>query len=386
MSIFPDHLFYLANAGEACVDCSVAQTTPDVIVDYIGMHNLLAMGGLATAIVLALFSHWLLYNILRKVTADSESALWRKAAFNARGVVKLGLVVLALKLTLPWVQIPVKLSGFLSHLILIGLIAIVGRIAYLLLYTFSELLMSRHSMDVEDNLEARKIRTRLRVLRQAANLLIIFITLAAMLMTLPGARSIGVSLFASAGVAGIVVGLAARPVLSNLLAGLQIALTQPIRIDDAVVIEGEWGWIEEITPTYVVVRIWDLRRLIVPLSHVIEHPFQNWTRESAAIIGSVFWHTDYRVPVEKMRAKLLELLEASEHWDGKVQVLQVVESHRDTMELRALMSAKNSPTAWNLRCEIREKMIRWLQTECPDALPRQRAEVRVEQSATESTS
>jgi small-conductance mechanosensitive channel len=192
-------------------------------------------------------------------------------------------------------------------------------------------------------------------------------------MIFPAVRSFGVSLFASAGVAGLVLGFAARPILTNLIAGMQIALTQPIRIDDVLIVEGEWGWVEEITTTYVVIRIWDQRRLIVPLSHFIEKPFENWTRESAAILGVVLWHLDYRAPIAEMRKKLEELLYANKLWDGKVANLQIVDSGVSTITVRALMSARNSPTAWDLRCEIREQMLEWLRAEYPDALPRVRA-------------
>ncbi len=188
-------------------------------------------------------------------------------------------------------------------------------------------------------------------------------------------KQFGVSLFASAGIAGIAVGIAARPMLSNLIAGLQIAFTQPIRLDDAVVLEDEWGWIEEIGLFYVVVRLWDWRRLIVPLSYFIEQPFQNWTRKSASIIGSVFWSLDYRAPVSEMREKLTEICRATPLWDGDVVNLQVTDTDTATIRVRALASAKNSPDAWDLRCFIREKMIAWLQEKHPEALPRMRGEL-----------
>jgi len=194
-------------------------------------------------------------------------------------------------------------------------------------------------------------------------------------MTFPTIQHVGVSLFASAGAAGLVLGFAARPILANLIAGIQIALTQPIRLDDGVIIEGEWGWIEEITSTYVVVRIWDLRRLIVPLSFFIEKPFQNWTRESSAIIGAVTWRLDYRAPIDAMRKKLDELLAGNARWDGKVANVQVVETDVSTITVRALMSSANSPAAWDLRCEVREKMLTWLKETHPEALPRLRASV-----------
>lgn len=195
-------------------------------------------------------------------------------------------------------------------------------------------------------------------------------------MTIPGVRQLGVSLLAAGGAAGIIVGLALQPVLSNLLAGVQIALTQPIRIDDAVIVEGEWGNVEEITSTYVVIRIWDLRRLIVPLKYFLEKPFQNWTRESADMLGVVMLYVDYHVPVEAIRGKLKEILEASPHWDRKVSVVQVTDLKERTVEVRILASAAAAGAAFDLRCEIRERMIEWLREEHPEALPVDRIEVR----------
>jgi small-conductance mechanosensitive channel len=184
-----------------------------------------------------------------------------------------------------------------------------------------------------------------------------------------------VSLFASAGVAGLVAGLAARPVLSNLIAGVQIAMTQPIRLEDAVIVENEWGWVEEITATYVVIRLWDWRRLIVPLSYFIEKPFQNWTRQSAALIGSVVIHVDYSVPVARVRDQLTEIVSQSTLWDRRVVNLQVTNATEGTIELRALVSAGSASAVWDLRCEVREKLIAFLQQTCPQALPRRRADV-----------
>jgi hypothetical protein len=171
------------------------------------------------------------------------------------------------------------------------------------------------------------------------------------------------------------VGLAARTALTNILAGIQIALSQPIRLGDVVIVENEWGWIEEITTTYVVVRIWDLRRLIVPLSYFIEKPFQNWTHTTADLLGTVFVYSDYRVEVEEVRSELLRILESSGMWDGKVWGLQVTNATDRSLELRALMSAPDAPKAWDLRCYVREKLIEFLQQRFPESLPRTRAEL-----------
>jgi small-conductance mechanosensitive channel len=188
-------------------------------------------------------------------------------------------------------------------------------------------------------------------------------------------KQYGVSLFASAGAAGLVVGLAARPLLSNLIAGVQIAVTQPIRIEDAVIIENEWGWVEDIASTYVVIRLWDWRRMVVPLAYFIERPFQNWTRDAASLIGSIILHVDYAADVPKIRERLGRVVQESKLWDGAVVNLQVVDTNARTMELRALVSARNAPQAWDLRCEMREKLVAFLQAEMPEALPRDRADV-----------
>ena len=229
--------------------------------------------------------------------------------------------------------------------------------------------------DIEENFLARKHVTQVRVFKRVTDTLIIIIAVSTALMTFNSVKQYGVSLFASAGAAGLVVGLAARPLLSNLIAGVQIAVTQPMRIEDAVIIENEWGWIEDIASTYVVVRLWDWRRMVVPLSYFIEKPFQNWTREAASLIGSVMLYVDYSADVPRIRKWLEQAVRESKLWDGAVVNLQVVDTNATTMELRALVSARNAPQAWDLRCEIRERLIAFLQKEMHWALPRQRGDV-----------
>jgi small-conductance mechanosensitive channel len=257
-------------------------------------------------------------------------------------------------------------------------IAVIGGIGWLisrLIHASEEVLTARHRIEQADNLQARAVVTQLRLLRRVAVVLVYFLTAAAIVMTFPSIRQIGTSLLASAGIAGIVVGLAARPTLSSLIAGIQLALTQPIRIDDVVIIDGEWGRIEEVTTTYVVVRIWDQRRLIVPLSRFIESPFQNWTRRTAELIGTVFVHVDYTVPVDEVRREVKRILEESGMWDGKVWNVQVTDATERTVQLRVLVSAPDSGVAWNLRCHVREKLIEYLRKHHPQSLPRTRAEV-----------
>lgn len=234
--------------------------------------------------------------------------------------------------------------------------------------------LRRFKLDAEDNLLARKHVTQTRILERVAATLIIMIGLSAALMTFEEVRQYGISLLASAGAAGLVIGLALQPVLKNIFAGIQLAMTQPIRIDDALLVEKEWGNVEEITSTYVVLRLWDWRRLVLPLSYFIEQPFQNWTRESSALIGTVFLYADYTAP--EMRRKLEEIVKASPLWDGQVLALQVTDLKEQTMEIRMLASARTSGRTFDLRCEIREKMIAWLKDTHPQALPHWRAEMR----------
>jgi small-conductance mechanosensitive channel len=276
---------------------------------------------------------------------------------------------------IPWLRIAPSSSAFVLRGLELILIAALGWLAIATLNAVQEYIATRYTLDAADNLAARRVRTQVQVLRHIAVTVVVMVTVAIMLMTFPNIRHLGESLFASAGLAALVAGLAARTTLSSLFAGFQIALTQPIRLDDAVVVEGEWGWIEEITTTYVIVRIWDLRRLVVPLSYFIEKPFQNWTRRTADLLGTVFLYTDYSVPVDEIRNELLRILRGSDLWDGRTWGLQVTNATDRSVELRALMSAPNGPKAWDLRCYVREKLIAFLQREYPQSLPRVRAEL-----------
>lgn len=236
-------------------------------------------------------------------------------------------------------------------------------------------LLKNYDISVADNLKSRKVYTQYNILERILIFVIIIISIGIVLMLFESVRSVGVSIFASAGIAGLIIGLAAQKALGSILAGLQIAITQPIRLDDVVIVENEWGWIEEINLTYVVVRIWDKRRLVVPSTYFLERPFQNWTRTSADILGTVFIYTDYTIPFEPLRKELTRLLESNPNWDGKVNVLQVTDSKENTLEIRALMSSATSPQAWDLRVYVREKLIEFIQREYPQCLPRTRVAV-----------
>lgn len=234
------------------------------------------------------------------------------------------------------------------------------------------IILKQYDMGQSDNLLARKVYTQFTILERIAIFIVILLALAAALMSFEEIREVGISIFASAGVAGIIIGFSAQKLIATILAGIQIAIAQPIKIDDVVIVEGEWGRIEEITLTYVVVQIWDKRRLIVPTPYFIDKPFQNWTKKSSEILGTVFLYTDYNVPFDKLREELTRILEGTELWNGEVNVLQVTDSKPGSVEIRALMSAKDSPTAWDLRVLVRERLITYLQQNYPESIARTR--------------
>ena len=238
-----------------------------------------------------------------------------------------------------------------------------------------EAALRRYDLSVPDNLRVRRLHTQVIVVRRIAVAVGFVAAFAAMLMTFDSVRALGTSLLASAGILSAFAGLAAQTTLANVIAGLQLAFSDEIRIDDVVVVEDEWGWIEELTLTYVVVHLWDERRLVLPTTYFTQKPFQNWTRHEARVLGSVLLHVDHRLPVEPVRAELQRVLEDSPLWDRRDWVLQVVDATPTTMVLRALMSSADAPTSWDLRCEVREKLLAFLAREYPEHLPRVRAEL-----------
>jgi small-conductance mechanosensitive channel len=280
--------------------------------------------------------------------------------------------LLTLLMVLPLARFTPRMEGILYHAITMTLIAAAGWTAIRLFDAWRDTLAIHHRLDVADNLRARQVITQVLIIRRISIVLIVIITLAAMLMTFPQVRALGATLFASAGVAGLLLGLAAKPTATNILAGLQVALTEPIRIDDVVVVEGEWGWIEEIRTTYVVVKVWDQRRLMLPLSYFIEKPFENWTRRTADLLATVTFYVDYTTPVEEIRQRFHAILKESALWDGKAWALQVTDATAQTLQLRALMSVANSSSAWDLRCLVREQLVKYLQEHRSDCLPRTR--------------
>ena len=328
------------------------------------------MAGLLLALVLRVA----VYALLRRVAGDRPviANLMQRARAPLEWLLPLLAVTLALR---SWPPGPSPSMALLQHLLLIGLLAVATWLVVRCIGAFEDAAISRYPMDAADNLQARRVVTQVRVLGRTADIIVIIFGISIILLTIPGVRQLGASLLASAGVAGLAIGLAARPVLSNLIAGLQIALTQPIRLDDVVIIEGEWGRIEEIAGSYVVVRIWDERRLVVPLNWFIEHPFQNWTRSSSQLIGTVFLMLDFRTPLAPLREELQRLCEASPQWDRRVCVMQVTDANEQAMQIRMLVSSTDSGRNFDLRCQVREGLICFVQTHYPEALPRWRGEL-----------
>jgi small-conductance mechanosensitive channel len=259
--------------------------------------------------------------------------------------------------------------------------AFAGWLALALLNLGHDILNARSDIDAPDNLAARRRRTRTDILARIGAVVIVFTTVCMMLLSIPGVRSVGLTLMASAGLAGLAVGAAAQPALKNIIAGIQMAVSEPIRIDDVVIIDGEWGRIEEIRLTFVVVRIWDERRLIVPVSRFLEASFQNWTRESSALIGTALLYVDPATNVVKVRDKLDTVVRANPKWDGRVLGLQVTDIRPDVMELRVLVSAADAGRAFDLRCDVREAMMAFVAADMPEALPRRRTQVSGQLSA-----
>jgi len=283
--------------------------------------------------------------------------------------------VLAVIFALPLVGLSPEYSGVLAKGSSILLIGTVAWILFQAVHLGERAVLAKYDITAADNLQARKVYTQVHVLSKTLYVIIAIFTAASILMLFEEVRRFGTSLLASAGVIGIIVGFAAQRTIANLFAGFQLAMTQPIRLDDVVIVEAEWGRVEEITLTYVVIQIWDERRLIVPLSHFIERPFQNWTRVSANLLGSVFLWVDYSLPLGETREAVRKIVESSALWDKRFWNLVVTDANERAMQIRVLATAADSGKAWDLRCEIREKLITFIQAKFPESLPRLRADV-----------
>ena len=327
---------------------------------------------IAIAVVVGLVAHrvvyWLFARWADRRHSTLAAAVVRRTCRPAAYIFPLVAILAAAgQLDLPnnWTRPAVHLTGLLT-------IAAVAWTIIATLRLFGDIVIARHRIDVEDNLLARQLGTRVDILTRVAVTLVIVVALGAMLMTFPAIRTLGTTLLASAGVLGLVAGIAARPLFENLIAGVQLALTQPIRIDDVVIVEKQFGRIEEIHSTYVVVRIWDLRRMVLPLTYFITTPFENWTRRTANLVGEVYLFADYTVDVGALRAQLPRILEGTALWDGKTQQVEVTDATDHAVQIRALVSARDSGTLWDLRTYVREALVAYVRDTQPGALPRLR--------------
>jgi small-conductance mechanosensitive channel len=352
---------------------------------YVLPHWLSSLSVLLGLLVLGLIAHALLFGLAGRIATRTRRPADNFMVARARAPAQLLIPLLLISLALPELPLSGHLTQLFDRLVGMGFIAGVAWLLIALLEVMEDVIDIRYPTDVPDNLNARRVRTQARLLKRIAITIVSLVAAALILMKFPSIQHLGTSLLASAGLAGLAAGIAARPMLANLIAGLQLALTEPIRIEDAVVVEGEFGFIEEITTTYVVVRIWDQRRMVLPLAHFIEHPFQNWTLNSADLLGTVMVHVDYRVPVEEVRQELQRIVQGTPLWDGRVWNLQVTDATESRVELRAMVSATGAGTLWDLRVHVREKLIAFLQERHPQSLPRVRAEItrgpRVEQAS-----
>ncbi len=330
---------------------------------------------LGASLLLGMFLYFIFMAGLKKVAKKTKTILDDAIARHCRGPLLISFLLLTVHLGMPLISLG-DVTGEVFRKIL-GIMLIMS-IAWLIIRftrVFQDLVQDRFDVKVSDNLRARKAHTKYNILSKIVIAITILLALASILMTFDSVRRLGTGLLASAGIVGVIAGFAAQRSLATLVAGIQVALTQPIRIDDVVIVEGEWGRIEEISLTYVVVKIWDQRRLIVPINYFLETPFQNWTRVSAEILGTVFLRVDPTVPVEELRAEVVRFCKEDQRWDGRVAGLVMTDAGERSVEVRALVSAADASKAWDLRCDLREKLVDFIKNNYPWAIPRLRAEV-----------
>ncbi len=347
-------------------------TIREVLRDWPSLVVALAVIG--GALILGFLVQYLLFKIARRLAKKNEKILENSLVKHGRGPAKVILPILAVYLFLPLVELAPKYMEILERGLDLFLILAVAWLIIKLTYVFEDIILGRFKIE-PDPFKTRKINTQIQILRKVVAAIVVVAAVAIILMSFQKVRYLGTSILASAGIIGIIVGVAAQRSIGTLIAGLQIAITEPIHIDDAVVVEDEYGNIEEINLTYVVVRLWDLRRLILPINYFLEKPFQNWTRRSVNLLATVFIYVDYSVPASPVREELHRILTNSKLWDGQTWALHVTNATARSIEMRALMSARDAGNAWDLRCEVREKLIEFIRTNYPEGLPRIRADI-----------
>jgi small-conductance mechanosensitive channel len=334
-----------------------------------------AAGIFLATLLLSATLYTLVARLLQRWAARTDSSVDNTMLAHLNGPLRLLVPVLSLVLVASLVNLPKAIIGPTHHAMVLAAIGLVAWLLIRVLRVVQDVLAARLDIASPEKLQERGVYTQVKVFRNIASFIVALLAVAFMLMTFDKVREFGVSLLASAGLAGVVIGFAAQRSIATAIAGIQVALAQPIRVNDVVIIENEWGRVEEITLTYVVVRIWDLRRLVVPINYFIEKPFQNWSRISPELLGTAFIYTDYRIPVDEVRSALGRILEGTELWNRKGWGLQVTNTSERALELRALMSANNSGDAWDLRCHVREKLVDFIQKTYPEYLPRLRADI-----------
>jgi small-conductance mechanosensitive channel len=347
----------------------------DTSIAFVSNNRLESLGWLLLTIVLVVLASVLLFKILKIILKSfSKRGLFYTEKFKVPAL--FFVLFAALYVVEPFLRFDIPLQNLFHHSVTIFMIVTVAWILIKGVSLIPTIIMKRYDLASKDNRQARQVFTQFKIIQQIIVLVIIVVAVAAILMTFDKVRQIGISLLASAGVMGIIVGFAAQKSIANVFAGFQIAMTQPFRIDDVVIVEGEFGRIEEITLTYVVLKVWDGRRLILPITYFIEKPFQNLTRTSADIMGTVFLYVDYNIPFDALRSALKEILAETDLWDGKVSNLQVTNATEKSVEVRILVSAEDSSKSWDLRVLIREKMIEFIRKNYPDSLPHSRINVK----------
>jgi small-conductance mechanosensitive channel len=326
----------------------------------------------ALAILVALVVHSIAFRIARRAARRTPGSLDDILVDRIFAPARWIILVIALSFARRSLPLTAKADAVWQQAAGFLLPALIGWCGVTALQALRDIVEARADISVEDNLRARRKRTRVALLVRIGSFLVLFLTLCMMLLSLPGVRNVGVTLMASAGIAGLVVGAAAQPALKNIIAGVQMAFTEPIRLDDVVIIAGEWGRIEDIRLTYVVVKLWDERRLVVPVSKFLEEPFQNWTRETSQIMGQAMIYVDPRADVARLRDHLKLVVEGNPRWDRRFYNLQVTDIRADAMELRVLATSSDAARNFDLRCDIREAMMAFITREMPEALPRRR--------------
>ena len=349
------------------------------------MADLPLVAVIVGAAIIGLLAHLLGLIADRRALPRTGAVLERSLVKRARAPLLAIFPLASIGIAMGIVRLRPSVEAWLSHLLSILLVASIAWLGAQMTYVVEDVILARFSIEDADNLRARRIRTQIQVFRRIVVVLVIVLAAAVILLSFRQVRAAGAGLLASAGLIGLMAGVAAKPVATNVLAGMQIAISQPIRVDDVVVVQGEWGRIEEINLTYVVVRIWDLRRLVLPISWFITNTFENWTRSSAALLGYVHMEVDFQTPIDELRKHLGEMLAQHPLWDRQVWNLQATQWGPTTLQLRALMSTRDSSSRWDLECAVREEMVTWLNQRMPESLPRYRAEFPIHDNGADPT-